>query len=148
MEENIFTKIQELDYNDKFLEESSILVAEDNLINQILLRKFLKLWHVANLVIASDGQEAVDEFEQGVFDIVLLDIQMPVLDGFAVVKSIRENKDVKKSSVPILVFTASSYREIKDEMNPLKVDGFIEKPFTPESLYRKLTEHLASKKLS
>jgi len=132
----------------KSLQNASILVAEDNLVNQILIKKFLKKWHVGNLVIASDGQEAIDEFEHGEFDIILLDIQMPVLDGFAVAKWIRENKDVKKRGIPILVLSAASHHEIKNEMEENGIDDFVEKPFTSECLYSKLSQYLNSKDLS
>ncbi len=100
---------------------------------------------MGKLVIASDGQEAIDEFEQGEFDVVLIDIQMPVVDGFAVAKRIRENKDLLKSKIPILVLTASSYHEIKAEMEQIGINDYVEKPFTPEELYGKLTEYLNSK---
>lgn len=145
VEENSFASTQQLEYKKKSLEEASVLVAEDNLVNQILIKKFLKMWHVRKLVVASDGQEAIDEFEKGVFDIVLLDIQMPVLDGFAVAKWIRGNKNSNKRKVPILVLSAASYHEIKDEMAEIGIDDFVEKPFTPEGLYRKLNEYLNPK---
>ncbi len=129
------------------MQDASILVAEDNIVNQILIKKFLKRWHVGNLVIASDGQEAIDELEQGDFDIILLDIQMPVMDGFAVAKWIRENGDLSIRKTPILVLSATSYPEIKDQMEKIGIDDFIEKPFTPEGLYGKLAEYLNSKDL-
>lgn len=148
VEEKIFAHSQQLDCKNKSLQDASILVAEDNVINQILIKTFLKKWHVRNFVIASDGQEAIDALEKGNFDIVLLDIQMPVLDGFAVAKWIRENKDLNKSKVPILILSATSYHEIKEEMEKNGIDDFVEKPFTPEGLYGKLTEYLNSKDLS
>ncbi|MDR7129633.1 CheY-like chemotaxis protein [Algoriphagus sp. 4150] len=131
-----------------FLQDASILVAEDNLVNQILIKKILKKWHVRNLVIASDGQEAIDEFERGEFDVVLIDIQMPVFDGFTVAKYIRSNKDPHKREIPILIFSASSYHEIKNEMDQIGINDFVEKPFTPEALIGKLTEYLNSKDIS
>lgn len=129
----------------KSLENASILVAEDNAINQILIKKFLTKWNVGKLTIAGDGQEALDEFEKETYSLVLLDIQMPVLDGFSVAKSIRNNPDSIKSKIPILVLTASSYHEIKDEMEESGVDDFVPKPFSPEGLYEKLTQYLQIK---
>lgn len=148
VERNSFDHTQPLENKEKSIEEASILVAEDNMVNQILIKKFLKKWHIGKLVIASDGQEALEEFDQGEFDIVLLDIQMPLLDGFSVAKLIRENKNSSKSQIPILILSASSYHEIKEEMGEFGIDGFIEKPFTSEDLYGKLTEYLNSKDLS
>lgn len=147
VEENSLAITEQVEYKQKSLHDASILVAEDNLVNQILIKKFLNKWHVEKLVIASDGQEAIDKFEQGDFDIILLDIQMPVMDGFAVAKWIRENSDVKKRETPILVLSATSYHEIKDQIEENRINDFIEKPFTPEGLYAKLTEYLKSKDL-
>ncbi|MEB2785876.1 response regulator [Algoriphagus persicinus] len=147
VERNSFDHTQQLEYKEQSLQDASILVAEDNLVNQILIKKFLRKWQVGKLVIASDGQEALDEFDRGEFDIILLDIQMPVLDGFSVAKVIRANKDSNKSQIPILVLSATSYQEIKEEMEKFEIDDFIEKPFTPDGLYEKLTQYLKSKDL-
>ena len=130
---------------DSTLITASILVAEDNLVNQILIKKFLKKWHIGKLVIASDGQEAVEEFEKSDFDVVLLDIQMPELDGFSVAKMIRENKFSRNQDVPILVLSASTYQEIKSDMDKHGINDFIEKPFTPEDLYIKIAAYLSPK---
>lgn len=132
---------------EKSLQQASILVAEDNLINQILIKKFLKNWHVGELVIASDGQEAIDEFQKNDFDIILLDLQMPILDGLSVAKMVREDDDFRKRKIPILVLSASSFHEIKSEMQQIGINDFIEKPFTPEVLYGKIIEHLNPKDL-
>ncbi|PZX50905.1 ATP-binding protein [Algoriphagus chordae] len=148
VEESSLSPKQRKEYKKKSLEEASILVAEDNLVNQILIKKFLKMWNVPKVVIASDGQEAIYEFEKGEFDLVLLDIQMPVLDGFAVAKSIRENMDSDKRETPVLVLSATSHHEIKEQMDEIGIDDFVEKPFTPEGLYGKLTAYLNSKDLS
>jgi PAS domain S-box-containing protein len=129
----------------KSLEKASILVAEDNAINQILIKKFLTKWNVGKLTIASDGQEALDEFEKENYSLVLLDLQMPVLDGFSVARSIRKNPDLTKRNTPILVLTASSLQEIKGEMEEIGINDFVPKPFTPEGLYEKLTQYLQTK---
>ncbi len=129
----------------KSLENASILVAEDNAVNQILIKKFLTKWNVGKLTIAGDGQEALDEFEKGDYSLVLLDIQMPVLDGFSVAKTIRQNPDPIKRDVPILVLSASSIHEIKSEMEESGINDFVPKPFTPEELYEKLTQYLQTK---
>lgn len=131
--------------NSKSLEKASILVAEDNVVNQILIRKFLTKWNAGQLFIASDGKEALEIFEQHSFDLVLLDLQMPELDGFEVATSIRQNKNLEKSQVPILALTAASYNEVKDELNEAGFDDFVPKPFSPEVLYEKISKVLNSK---
>ena len=129
----------------KSLEKASILVAEDNVVNQILIRKFLTKWNAGQLFIAGDGKEALEIFEQHSFDLVLLDLQMPELDGFEVANSIRKNMDQKKSQIPILALTAASYNEVKEELNQAGFDDFIPKPFSPEVLYEKISKVLTSK---
>ena len=129
----------------KSLQEASILVAEDNVVNQILIQKFLTKWNAGKLVIASDGQQALDQFNSGYFNIVLLDLQMPKLDGFSVAKAIRNHPDFEKRHVPILALTASSLHEVKEEMEDAGINDFIPKPFTPEALYEKLLNHLNPK---
>jgi CheY-like chemotaxis protein len=129
----------------KSLREASILFAEDNVVNQLLIRKFLTKWSVGNLVIASDGQEALDQFDSCHFNIVLLDLQMPRLNGFAVAKAIRNHQDSEKRKVPILAHTASLLFEVKKEMEDSGFDDFIPKPFSSEELYEKLKSYLKPK---
>jgi PAS domain S-box-containing protein len=131
--------------NRRSLEKAAILVAEDNAVNQILIRKFLIKWNVGNLVIASDGQEALEQFNEGDFDLVLLDLQMPVLDGFGVARAIRNHPDKVKQRVPILALTAASLNEVKEELTLSGMDDFIPKPFTPEILFEKILKYLNPK---
>lgn len=131
--------------NTKSLQQASILVAEDNLVNQVLIKKYLKKWNVGKLVMASDGQEALDAFQENDFSIVLLDIQMPVKDGFEVARQIRAHHEPIKRKLPILVLSATTLNEIKSEIEEIGIDDFIPKPFLPEVLYEKLIKHLHSK---
>ncbi|MEP0714215.1 MAG: response regulator, partial [Algoriphagus sp.] len=142
VEKTSYAQSKELEPNTKSLQQAAILVAEDNLVNQILIKKFLNKWQVGNLVIASDGQEAIIRFEEGQFDLILLDIQMPEMDGFEVARRIRQHEDSSKNKTPILILSATSFHEIKDEMMESGINDFIEKPFSPDGLYTKLTEYL------
>ena len=81
----------------------------------------------------------------GDFNLVLLDLQMPVLDGFMVAKAIRSHIDSDKRKVPILALTATSLHEVKKEMLETGFNDFIPKPFIPEVLYEKLIKHLNRK---
>ncbi|WP_373398035.1 response regulator [Algoriphagus halophilus] len=127
------------------LQEASILVAEDNYVNQILIQKFLKKWDVGRIVIVSDGEEALEKFKEEDFNLVLLDLQMPVLDGFEVARSIRSYQKGMKRKTPILALTATSLQEVKDQLIEIGFNDFIPKPFVPEILYEKLILHLSGK---
>ncbi|SHO59606.1 PAS domain S-box protein [Algoriphagus zhangzhouensis] len=129
----------------KSLSGASVLVAEDNMVNQILIKKFLKKWETGKVVVASDGQETLECFEKEHFDLILLDLQMPIYDGFTVAKMIREFPDIHKKRVPILALTASSFHEVKESLIESGIDGYVPKPFTPEVLYSKMVKFLGLK---
>ncbi|GMQ28446.1 PAS domain S-box protein [Algoriphagus confluentis] len=131
--------------NQRSLQHASILVAEDNSVNQILIRKFLTKWNTGSWIIAADGKEALQAFENGDFDLVLLDLQMPELDGFEVARIIRGLAHERKSKVPILALTAASINEIKDELAVAGFNDYIPKPFSPEGLYEKIFKYLNTK---
>ncbi|EOZ95558.1 diguanylate cyclase/phosphodiesterase (GGDEF & EAL domains) with PAS/PAC sensor(s) [Indibacter alkaliphilus LW1] len=126
----------------KNLERASILVAEDNLVNQIMIKKFLKKWGVGEIVIAEDGLQAISEFDRGQFHLVLLDLQMPHVDGFEVAEHIRNSNEPKKKSTPVIALTASSLIDVKDQLEEVGMDDFISKPFNPDNLYSKIIKHL------
>ncbi len=134
--------IEEGQHRIRSLQEARILVAEDNMVNQILIQKFLTKWNVGDLTLCSDGQEAIEALKKEKFDLVLLDIQMPIFDGFEVAKFIREGEDKTRSQVPILILTAASIHEVTDQMEAIGINDFVPKPFTPESLYDKIVGQL------
>lgn len=126
----------------KDLGNLKILVAEDNLVNQMMLKKILQKWEVRQLVFAGDGEEAIELYGQADFDILLLDLQMPVKDGFEVANHIRNLPDVTKSGIPIIALTASSFVEVKEQLEEAEIDDFISKPFIPDDLLSKLIKHI------
>jgi len=89
---------------------------------------------------ANNGLEAVNKMKENSFDIVLMDIQMPIMDGYTATKEIR--KFDKKT--PILALSANVFSEIKNKIDECGMSGFIFKPFTPEALLKeieKFTNH-------
>lgn len=129
----------------KILQGTSILVAEDNLVNQIMIKKFLNKWGVGKVVIANDGNEAISAFEKQDFDLILLDLQMPDKDGFQVAEFVRASSDTKKRNIPIIALTASSLIEVKEQLEKVGMDDFIPKPFNPDNLYTKILKFLEPK---
>ena len=109
-----------------------ILVVEDDLDIQELLKNFLQeVGYEVNL--ASDGVEALSVFSASQFDLVLLDVMLPKIDGFAVCELIR-----KQSQVPIIMLTALSGEEEQIRGLDLQVDDYITKPFSMPILIRKI----------
>jgi signal transduction histidine kinase/CheY-like chemotaxis protein len=122
----------------------NILIAEDNIINIMLLKKILDQWN-CNYSLSKNGQEALDMVQTEDFDVVLMDIHMPVMDGFEAAKHIRELPDVKISKIKIIALTASSDIDIQQSFNFTYLDDYLLKPFSPHALQEKLeavVEHL------
>lgn len=109
-----------------------ILIVEDDLDIQELLQNFLQEVNY-EVATASDGVEAVSFFNNGQYDLVLLDIMLPKIDGFAVCELIRQ-----KSKVPIIMLTALSGEEEQIKGLDLQVDDYITKPFSMPILVRKI----------
>jgi CheY-like chemotaxis protein len=119
-----------------------ILIAEDNAVNRELLCELLKLrgYTVSE---ACDGEEALRMVEQSQPDILLLDIGMPLLDGFAVVRQIRENP--RWASLPVVAVTAYAMQGDRERILDSKFDGYLSKPVTARALAEEL-ERLLGKR--
>ncbi|WP_209331693.1 PAS domain S-box protein [Lunatimonas salinarum] len=126
----------------KDLQNISILVAEDNLVNQVLLRKYLTKWGVGTIEFAPNGRVALELFEGGDFDILLIDLQMPVMDGLEMAKEIRSKEKGKGKRVPLIALTASSFSEVQEQLGQSGLDDYVAKPFNPADLYAKIIKYL------
>lgn len=113
----------------------TILIAEDNPTNRELLRELLEIrgYIVAE---ACDGQEALAMVEQASPDILLLDIGMPLLDGFAVVRKLRENP--RFASLPVVAVTAYAMQGDREKIMNSGFDGYLSKPVNSGELVQEL----------
>ncbi|WP_108061499.1 ATP-binding protein [Poseidonibacter lekithochrous] len=119
-------------------EESSytgkVLIAEDNMANQELISYILDSMNV-NYKIESNGQEALNEYIKNKYDLVLMDINMPVLDGIGAFNSIREYEEKNYlSSTPIIALTANAIKGDKEKFLSLGMDGYLSKPINSNEL--------------
>jgi signal transduction histidine kinase/ActR/RegA family two-component response regulator len=128
-------KTKEIATTKEALKGLRILVAEDNRINVIIVRNFLKKWGV-HITEATNGKEAIGFFAPGKFDIVLLDLEMPEMDGYSAVSFIRQ----QDTDVPVFAFTAALYNDMAMDLERRGFSGFIYKPFNPDLLYEKLSD--------
>jgi CheY-like chemotaxis protein len=104
-----------------------ILVADDNAVNQMILQRLLgKLGH--RVTIAVNGQEAIDRVSSETFDLVLMDVHMPVMDGLASTAAIRRHEQSSTSHVPIIAVTADAIEGDKERFLAAGMDGYISKP--------------------
>jgi CheY-like chemotaxis protein len=114
-----------------------ILVAEDNKVNQrLVLRLLEKAGHSAEL--ANNGREAVDMLDQGVFDVVLMDLQMPELGGIEATAVIREHEKRTGARVPIYALTAHAMKGDRERCLAAGMDGYLSKPIQSQELYKLL----------
>jgi signal transduction histidine kinase/CheY-like chemotaxis protein len=119
------------------LERLSILIAEDNPVNALLLVKLLSKWNI-KAVVTHNGQEAVDKLLSNTFDVVLMDLHMPVMDGYQATLAIRSLNEPVKSLIPIIALTASVSHNIHDKIKEAGMNDYLSKPFQPAALYEKL----------
>jgi signal transduction histidine kinase len=118
-----------------------VLVVEDNVINQKIVMKFLTKWDVATDV-ADNGKIAVDKVKQNRYDVVLMDLHMPEMNGYDATRIIREQDDDYFRKVPIIALTASAMLEDRERIYQFGMSGFIIKPFNPTELYWKISPFL------
>ena len=113
----------------------AILLAEDNPVNQKVATRLLeKRGHRVTAV--ANGRRAVEALANGAFDLVLMDVQMPEMDGWTATEEIRKREAGKNRHVPILALTAHALKDHEDRCYRAGMDGFVTKPFQPEELYR------------
>jgi len=114
-----------------------VLIAEDNLVNVMLMKKLFSKWNMTP-TIAENGERAIELVQYGNFDIILMDLQMPVLNGFDAAIEIRKMPDTKKANIPIIALTASALFDIRERVFNSGMNDYVSKPFKPEELYDKI----------
>lgn len=116
-----------------------ILVVEDNKVNVLVIKKFLKKWG-AEVEIADNGQLAVEKYLSATFDLILMDLQMPVMDGYEATRKIRE----KDGQIPIIAITAAVPSDTLQQIYGAGMNDIVTKPFVPEDLQKKLIKYLST----
>lgn len=113
---------------DNTLKNESILLVEDNAINKIVIKKMLRKIGYSNVKTASNGIEALALFEKQKFDIILMDIEIPKLDGLETVKIIRRNEEKTGTHIPIIATTAHALKGDREKFLAQGMDDYISKP--------------------
>ncbi len=117
-----------------------VLVAEDNKINIIVIKNFLEKWGI-HYKISNTGKEAVDMVCAEAFDLVLMDLHMPEMNGEDATKIIRSNGNEKISKVPIIALTANASADTQRKLLTEGFDNYISKPFNPDNLFKILKKY-------
>ena len=119
-----------------------VLLAEDGLVNQTVARRLLeKRGH--SVVVVGDGREALAAVARDAFDVVLMDIQMPELDGFAATAEIRRREEGAGRRLPIIAMTAHAMKGDRERCLAAGMDGYVSKPIRSRELFAAITESLS-----
>lgn len=122
-----------LDNGAKNLSGYKILVAEDNIMNQLVIKQLLVKWNV-DLEIVQNGQEALEKIKTTKYNVVLMDLQMPIMSGYDSVKSLRQSTNGHQNT-PVVALTADAFPETKKRVLETGFNDFITKPFDTDELY-------------
>ncbi|MBG6233648.1 signal transduction histidine kinase [Pedobacter sp. CAN_A7] len=150
--EQLFTKgkkivpkdiTQSAPLSQKPFQDVAVLVVDDNMINVMVARKFLENWG-ATVDVAMDGQEALDQLDVNKHQLVLMDLHMPVMNGYEASKKMRTDGVV----IPIIALTANLPEEIYGRLKDSGIDDVVVKPFLPDQLYKKICQYLNLENLS
>ncbi len=117
------------------IDDLTILIVDDNQMNRIILKKFLDKWGVSNQL-AVNGLDAIKKLNETRFDLVLLDLQMPEMDGYQVATIMRHDQSL--FSIPIIAISADTISNVHDQVIAAGMDDFVAKPFNPDDLKAKI----------
>jgi len=122
---------------------ASVLLAEDHPVNQEFATTILAR-RGYNVVLATNGREAVDLYSPGKFDVVLMDVQMPELDGFEATARIRKIEEGSGKRTPVIALTAHAMKGYREQCLAAGMDGYVTKPINAATLFRTMDELCAS----
>lgn len=128
------------------LDGKRILLAEDNEMNQMLARRVFDKWNF-HLEIANNGKIAVERLANEDFDLVLMDVQMPEMDGYTATQHIRTKLPKEKSRIPIIAMTAHAIVGEAEKCISIGMNDYISKPFNRNVLYEKICTQLKQQPL-
>jgi len=114
----------------------TILVVEDNAMNQMVIKMITKKWLNTSVLYANNGREGVDAFANNKIDLVLMDLQMPVMDGYEATIAIRNGEaGEENATIPIIAVTADIMETTKDRVFEIGMNDYLSKPVKKETLY-------------
>jgi len=122
-----------------------ILVVEDNMVNRKVAHFMLeKQGH--DLTAVENGKEALNAMENRIFDLILMDVQMPVMDGFEATATIRKKEEATGTHIPIIAMTAHAMKGDREKCLEAGMDDYITKPLNPEEVFQRIEEAMQKKK--
>jgi CheY-like chemotaxis protein len=116
-----------------------VLLAEDNAVNQLIISKLIEN-EGHSCIVANNGQEAVEKFKSEDFDFIIMDIEMPIMNGFEATKEIRKLEKTTRKHIPIIALSAHALIELMKEALDIGVDYYHTKPFRYEKIADTISE--------
>ena len=113
-------------------------MAEDNMVNQMVTLEFLRKEGITLVDVVSNGRDAVRHVKKAPYDLVLMDMQMPDMDGLAATQAIRQLPDQDLATIPIIALTANATEEDAKKCRNAGMDDYLAKPFKREDLIAKI----------
>ena len=136
-----YKKVEKKEKGKIYFKEAKILLVEDNQMNQELAVSLLNSVGLTAMI-ANNGKEALDMLKKDAFDMVLMDIQMPIMDGLTATKEIRAREDEYFKKVPILAMSARAFQKDTEECLEAGMNAHIVKPIDPTILYEEMAKFL------
>ncbi len=121
-----------------------VLLVEDNPVNQLIAKKFLSQWQL-EITVAEDGLKALSAVKKEAFDIILMDLQMPEMDGYEASIKIRKLPTEHAKKVPIIALSAAAFIEVREDVKSAGMDDYLSKPFNPDELFAKIMRYTKSR---
>lgn len=125
------------------LGDKKVLLVEDNMINQEVARRFLEQWGM-QVALATNGVEALQKVDEQNFDLILLDLQMPIMDGYETAVIIGQHEQATIRNIPIIALSANSDQASRRKAKSAGIKRFIAKPFNPKDLKQKIESALGT----
>ena len=121
-----------------------VLLVEDNISNQKVAVRYLQKWDI-EADIAENGIICLEKIEKNIYDIVLMDLQMPEMDGYTATDQIRKMENPQIKNIPIIALTASSLLDTKNKVEQSGMNDYLTKPFNPTDLYNCIAKYYKKK---
>lgn len=120
-----------------------VLYVEDVIPNHFLMEGLCSIWQIS-LDTVLNGQEALDKLQHNTYDVILMDLQMPIMNGYETTQHIRHSSFLKDPSIPIVAVSGSTSEDTIVQIKKFGMDDFIPKPIKPDELYHKLLRFTSS----
>lgn len=132
----------EKEVDENKLRGKRVLIVEDDIINQKVAQNILSKWDV-EIEVAENGKVALEKLQKEDFDIILMDLHMPEMNGYEATQAIRAlNGDSGKDKTPIIALTADAFTDVRDRIMEFKMNDYVSKPFVPDELKKKISKNL------